>query len=336
MFWLISGVMLAAAALFVAVPLYRREKKLSATSVASVVLVTALSAALYSQIGTPGLDSGRGENVAGEAPDIQQMVNSLAARLQENPEDLAGWKMLGRSYLQLQNFPGAVAAFEKAVEMESAQNGQTLADLGEAVLMTDQSTLLGRAGQLFENALALTPDNPKALFYSGMAAVQRGDNALAAERWEALLATSPPENVQNILRQRIAELRGETQAPVAPVAVEQPGAVVDVVVSLGSAATQANLPDTTVFIIARDPNQPSPPIAAVRRRLSELPATIAIGDSDAMIPGRVPSGFAKLEIVARVSLSGQPVAQPGDWYGQQQVTTATSDTVEIVINQQVP
>lgn len=336
MFWLISGVMLAAAALFVAVPLYRREKKLSATSVASVVLVTALSAALYSQIGTPGLDSGRGENVAGEAPDIQQMVNSLAARLQENPEDLAGWKMLGRSYLQLQNFPGAVAAFEKAVEMESAQNGQTLADLGEAVLMTDQSTLLGRAGQLFENALALTPDNPKALFYSGMAAVQRGDNALAAERWEALLATSPPENVQNILRQRIAELRGETQAPVAPVAVEQPGAVVDVVVSLGSAATQANLPDTTVFIIARDPNQPSPPIAAVRRRLSELPATIAIGDSDAMIPGRVPSGFANLEIVARVSLSGQPVAQPGDWYGQQQVTTATSDTVEIVINQQVP
>ena len=336
MFWLISGVMLAAAALFVAVPLYRREKKLSATSVASVVLVTALSAALYSQIGTPGLDSGRGESVAGEAPDIQQMVNSLAARLQENPEDLAGWKMLGRSYLQLQNFPGAVAAFEKAVEMESAQNGQTLADLGEAVLMTDQSTLLGRAGQLFENALALTPDNPKALFYSGMAAVQRGDNALAAERWEALLATSPPENVQNILRQRIAELRGETQAPVAPVAVEQPGAVVDVVVSLGSAATQANLPDTTVFIIARDPNQPSPPIAAVRRRLSELPATIAIGDSDAMIPGRVPSGFAKLEIVARVSLSGQPVAQPGDWYGQQQVTTATSDTVEIVINQQVP
>ena len=336
MFWLISGVMLAAAALFVAVPLYRRERKLSVVSIASVVLVAALSATLYSQIGNPGLESGRGENAAGELPDIQQMIDSLAARLQENPDDRAGWKMLGRSYLQLQNFPGAVAAFEKAVEMESSQNGQTLADLGEAVLMADQRTLLGRAGQLFENALALTPDNPKALFYSGMAAVQRGDNALAAERWEALLATSPPESVQNILRQRIAELRGEAQAPAAPVAPEQPGAVVNVAVSLGSTATQANLPDATVFIIARDPNQPSPPIAAVRRRLSELPATIEIGDSDAMIPGRVPSGFANLEIVARVSLSGQPVAQTGDWYGQQQVTTAASDTVEIVIDQQVP
>ena len=336
MFWLISGVMLAAAALFVAVPLYRRERKLSVVSIASVVLVAALSATLYSQIGIPGLESGRGENAAGEVPDLQQMIDSLAARLQENPDDLAGWKMLGRSYLQLQNFPGAVAAFEKAVEMESSQNGQTLADLGEAVLMADQRTLLGRAGQLFENALALTPDNPKALFYSGMAAVQRGDNALAAERWEALLATSPPENVQNILRQRIAELRGEAQAPAAPVAPEQPGAVVNVAVSLGSTATQANLPDATVFIIARDPNQPSPPIAAVRRRLSELPATIEIGDSDAMIPGRVPSGFANLEIVARVSLSGQPVAQTGEWYGQQKVTTAESDTVVIVIDQHVP
>jgi cytochrome c-type biogenesis protein CcmH len=336
MFWLISGVMLAAAALFVAVPLYRREHKLSATSIASVVLVIALSAVLYSQIGNPGLESGRGENVAGEVPDIQQMVDSLAARLQENPDDLAGWKMLGRSYLQLQNFLGAIAAFEKAVEMESSQNGETLADLGEAVLMADQRTLLGRAGQLFESALELTPNNPKALFYSGMAAVQRGDNTLAAERWEALLATSPPENVQDILRQRIAELRGEAPAQAMPVAPEQPGAVVNVAVSLGDAATQANLPDTTVFIIARDPNQPSPPIAAVRRRLSELPATIEIGDSDAMIPGRVPSGFANLEIVARVSLSGQPVAQPGDWYGQEQVTTPANGTVDIVIDQQVP
>jgi cytochrome c-type biogenesis protein CcmH len=220
--------------------------------------------------------------------------------------------------------------------MESAQNGQTLADLGEAVLMTDQRTLLGRAGQLFENALALTPNNPKALFYSGMAAVQRGDNALAAERWEALLATSPPPNVQEILRQRIAELRGEAPAPTEPLPQEQPGAVVNVAVTLGDAAANANLPDATVFIIARDPNQPSPPIAAVRRRLSELPATVPIGDSDAMIPGRVPSGFESLEIVARVSLSGQPVAQPGDWFGQRQVDTATGGPVEIVIDQKVP
>ena len=106
--------------------------------------------------------------------------------------------------------------------------------------------------------------------------------------------------------------------------------------SLGDAASGAGLPDSTVFVVARDPNQPTPPIAAVRRRLSELPTSVSIGDSDAMIPGRVPSGFASLEIIARISLSGQPVAQTGDWYGQQIIETATTDAVRIVIDQRVP
>jgi hypothetical protein len=55
-----------------------------------------------------------------------------------------------------------------------------------------------------------------------------------------------------------------------------------------------------------------------------------------MIAGRVPSGFAQLEIIARVSLTGQPVAQPGDWFGQQIVDTTATETVQIIIDQQVP
>ena len=335
MFWMIIGVMLVAAVLVVAVPLYRAEKKLSATNISAVVAIAAVSSILYAQIGTPNPDLSA--TPAGDMPSIEEMVDSLAERLKSNPDDLAGWKMLGRSYLQMQNFPGAVAAFEKAVEMENGENGQTLADLGEAVLMSDGSTLLGRAGQLFENALALQPANPKALFYSGMAAVQRGDNELAATRWEALLATSPPPNVQDILRQRIAELRGEAPqtTPPAPQPA-QSGAVVTANVSLGASAQAAELPDSTVFVIVRDPNQPTPPVAAVRRRLAELPATVEIGDGDAMIPGRVPSAFQQLEVIARISLTGEPVAQPGDWYGALVYDAATAGPVTLVIDEQVP
>ncbi|MDH3988959.1 MAG: tetratricopeptide repeat protein [Gammaproteobacteria bacterium] len=333
MFWIISGVMLAAAVLIVALPLYRAEKKLSPTSMISIVAVAAVSGFMYSQIGTPNPDLQTQET----AP-VGDMMTSLAARLQENPNDLDGWKMLGRSYFQMQNYPGAIAALEKAVQIESSQNGSTLADLGEAILLSDPQTILGRAGQMFENALALEPSNPKALFYSGMAAAQRGNNELAADRWEALLATSPPPNVQEILRQRIAELRGETVQPQAPVQtpVEASGDGVIINVSLGASASAAGLPDATVYIIARDPNQPAPPVAAVRRRVSELPAAVSISDADAMIAGRVPSGFAQLEIIARVSLTGQPVAQPGDWFGQQIIDTAATETVRIIIDQQVP
>jgi cytochrome c-type biogenesis protein CcmH len=238
----------------------------------------------------------------------------------------------------MRNFPAAIAAYERAVDMEGAQNGQTLADLGEVLLLSDGRNLNGRAGQIFENALAVAPNNQKALFYAGMAAVERGDKELGAQRWEALLASSPPQNIQEILRQNIAELRGE--APLldqAPATVDPTGsAVVTVRVTLGESAVSAVQADSTVFIIARDPAQPSPPIAAVRRQAAELPASVGIGDSDAMIPGRVPSGFAQLEIVARVSMSGQPIAQTGDWFGQQTISTADSKEVSVIIDQQVP
>ena len=329
MFWIIIGVMLATAMLVIMWPLYRVEKRFSVTAIVSMVSVAVISATLYSQIGTPDSDSR-----ATVMPDLEEMVSTLALRLVENPDDLAGWKMLGRSYMQLENFPGAVNAFERAVEMESAENGQTLADLGEAILMVDPQELPGRAGQLFENALALTPGNGKALFYSGMAAAQRGDNLLAADRWEALLATSPPPNVADILRERIAEFRAGTRPRAA--AGTNSGPVINVTVSVGPAAQAAGLKDATVFIIARDPNQPSPPIAAVRRRLSELPANVPIGDADAMIPGRVPSAYANLEIIARISLTGEPIAQSGDWFGQQMVRPAASGEIALVIDQQVP
>lgn len=197
--------------------------------------------------------------------------------------------------------------------------------------MNDNATLDGRAGQLFESALAISPNNPKALFYGGMAAIEREDQELAAERWEALLATSPPENIQTILRSRIAEWRG---TPVAQLQ-RQPGGVITANVSFGGNAAESVPPGATVFVIARDPAQPRPPVAAVRRRADELPASVQLRDSDAMIPGRVPSGFAELEIIARASQTGEPLAQPGDWYGQAIISTAKTLEIDIVIDQQV-
>ena len=331
MFWIIIGLMLAAAVLVVAAPLYRSEKKLTATAVAASFVIAALSAGLYAKIGSPNLEL---QQQHADLPDLDEMVSALANRLAENPADLSGWKMLGRSYLQMGNPNGAADAFEKAVELESGENAQTLADLGEALFFANGQALTGRAGQLFENAVALAPNNPKALFYSGMAAVERGDNELGASRWEALLATSPPPNVADILRQRIAELRGA--GPEVPVTSPAAGAVLTARVALGQSAAAAGLPDATVFIIVRDPNQPSPPIAAVRRSLRELPDEVPISDSDAMIAGRIPSAFDSLEIIARVSLSGQPMAQPGDWFGSAAVDLPAGEVIDILIDQQVP
>jgi cytochrome c-type biogenesis protein CcmH len=96
MIWLILGTMLLAAAIVVAWPLIHHEKRLSLQSIFAVVVVLALSAGLYAAIGTP-----QEESAGSELASIEEMVAGLDQRLRDNPDDLAGWKMLGRTYFQL-------------------------------------------------------------------------------------------------------------------------------------------------------------------------------------------------------------------------------------------
>jgi len=325
--WLLFGAMLLAAALVVTWPMYRVEKRVSTGIIASVVVVLGVSAVVYSSIGTP---------IPPEPPaSLTDAAAALEQRLQDDPSDIEGWKMLGRSYMQLQNYPKAIAAFEKVAELETTPTAQTMASLGEALLIEEGSASAARVSQLFESALSLEPANPKALFYGGIIAIERGNRDLAADRWEALLALSPPPEIEGVLRQRVAEWRGEMQA-VAQADAASAQAIVVANVSLAPGAAAAVAPDATVFIIARDPAQPSPPIAAARRRVSELPAQVSLSDADAMMPGRPLSAFNQLEIVARVSLSGAPAAQTGDWYGEHTVSQPGSAPVDIVIEKQVP
>jgi len=350
MLWVIFGGMLLAAIVFVVWPLYRREQSVSIRGIGIAVALVLVSAVTYNQTGQPDARfvermppvAGAGApNSAATDESVEAMVASLAERLQSNPDDVDGWKMLGRSYIVVNQFADAVDALERAVALEDSSNPQTLADLGEAVFMNDKTALTGRAAGLFESALAKAPNNPKALFYSGMAAGARGENEVAATRWEALLATSPPPEIGNMIRQRVAEWRAEmtapdeSAAPLTAAATEGSGAQVDVDVSFGEEIEELN-PKSTVFVIARDPAQPGPPIAVDRRLVEELPGRVTLTDANAMLPGRALSNFSEVEIVARISASGQPMAQSGDWFGAANVSLADESAVAIRIDQRTP
>jgi len=326
--------MLLAACLMLVWPVYRRHHRIPLISAAMLVTVTGLSVGLYSAIGTPHADSAQPGKI-----NIEEAVANLDARLQENPDDVDGWKMLGRSYMEIGNLPKAVASLEKAVKLEASGNGETLIMLGEALFRSDTASITGRAGRLFESGLALAPSDPRGLFFGGLAAASRGAKLLAADRWEKFLAQAPPMDMQDALRRRIAEWRGEeaTGAPPPTARSEAESApVVSVNVRIGDTAASGIDPDASVFIIARDPEKPAPPVAVVRRRATELPAVVAIGDSNAMIPGRLPSAYAQLEIVVRVSASGKPLAQSGDWFGQGIFVPDNGQSISIVVDQQVP
>ena len=333
MIWVIFAAMAIVAAAFAVLPLLKSSRALSGTLFAATI---ALAAGIYWQVGSPGTPSG-----AGRLPDIAQMAAGLAARLKERPDDVEGWKMLGRWYRQLGNYPGAVEAFGRAVELEGSQQAQTLIELGEAHWSNNEQRITAREIALFENAVRIDPDSASALFWGGIAAASRGDADLAASRWSKLRKLEPPPNPEfaQLLDARIAAWRGERMSapeavPPAPTAAPG-GASIRLTVALSDAARAALPADASVYVIARDPAQPSPPIAVKRRTLAELPAELTLSDHDAMIPGRALSAFAEVEIVARASSTGQPVQQPGDWLATASVTTANGEQLAMVINERV-
>jgi cytochrome c-type biogenesis protein CcmH len=359
MFWLIISALCLLAVLFAVWPIFQRAGRLTPTLAGVAVFTVALSAGLYNHVGEPNVPSGRGGG--DDLPDMTVVMQALEERLQKDPDDINGWKMLGRSYMTMREPGKAVAAYEKAMELENGEVAQTQVDLALAILARDDASVIdGRSAALIEGALAIEPNNQPALFYSGTAAASRGDTELAASRWEVLLGLNPPDEIRGILEQRVAEWRGqpvaaadsgaglpaehppiEQSAEVAAATAEilpaaDPDAVVTARVALSDTARRALTADANVFLIARDPQQPSPPIAVSRLRVSELPTVVSLGDAQSMVAGRALSGFAEFELLARISLSGGPAAASGDWFGSLIVRPADAKSVFLAIDQQVP
>jgi len=328
MFWMTLAAMAVAAAVFVVRPLLT-TRLVSVPGVAGLVVVAG-AFGLYALIGSPDVPSA-GPAATG-APDFGEAISRLETRLAEDSSDIAGWKLLGRTYMNIERYDDAVQAFRQAVELEDRRVAQTLVDLGESTVAASGQRLTAESLGLFEEALAIEAANPSALFWAGIGSANKGDVVTAADRWERLLATNPPPEIRQIVEQRVSVWRGERPSS-APVAASSEGASVTLELSLVERARGTLPDDTTVFVIARDPNQPRPPIAVKRLTLRELPTSVVLSDSDAMIPGRLIGNFGSLEIVARVSLSGQPIAQSGDWFGSQ--TMAPGGRANIVIDQQV-
>jgi len=327
---LILGVLCLAAVVFAIWPLYRDSGRLTPVLATIIVLVVGSSAALYLSIGQPGVPSG-----AGSAPDVGEMVNLLSERLAENPEDAQGWLILGQSQQALQQYDEAIAAFEQALQLDKGQNAQTLLALAIALMEQQGGEMTDRSSSLFENALALESNNANALFYGGGAAARRGDLSLAADRWEMLLSLSVSDEIQGLLQRKINEWRG-LPPPVTIDPVVTDGPIIVISISLSEEAISALPADATVFIIARALGQPSPPIAVARRQLADFPTLVELSDRDAMIPNRKLSSFAEFEIVARVTVSGQPIAQSGDWSGSLIVSANSGQTIDLLIDQEAP
>jgi cytochrome c-type biogenesis protein CcmH len=138
---------------------------------------------------------------------MEANVAALARRLEQNPGDVQGWTMLGRSYTSLERYREASNAYAKATALK-ADDAELWADYAFALAMANGQRLQGPPLELVKKALKLDPENPKALELAGSAAFEARDYSRAVDYWQKLLQKTPPESeLARALSQRINEAK---------------------------------------------------------------------------------------------------------------------------------
>jgi cytochrome c-type biogenesis protein CcmH len=270
----------------------------------------------------------------------QSMVATLARRLAKDPNDLNGWLLLGKSYSVLEETPLAVRAYEHANELGKGQNVDALLGLAEALVAEDDSQLAGRAGDLVDKALTLDPQSPKALFYGAASAIQRKQLPLARERFSTLLAENPPDNVRPIIEQQIKAIdqalgAAAPSAGASAVVAGGPPARVSIHITVAPTLKSDQKGDAPLFVFVRDPRAGGPPLA-VKRLSAHFPQTVELSAADAMLAGHGIQVGQDVEIVARISGSGGPLARSGDPFGSVAYHVSATGAVNVVIDRLTP
>ena len=325
------------------------------TGVVIAALVPVAAALLYGNWSTWRWETGPAPQAAAAMDDghsVNDAISALTARLKAEPEDVEGWRMLGRSYMSIQRFPDAAEAFRRVVTLSG---GDTMAhvDYAEARLMTDQTGIAGPIGDEFIEMARSLPDNPKVAWYAGLAEFERDNDEAARGHWEKVLAMDPPPQVRQIIEERLgmAPAASPAMAAAAPPAVAaaapEPARPADAGPVDEASRIELNItldPDLVprvgdpvpLFIFARNAAG-GPPLAVIRRVSTELPLKIDLSDANTMIEGTKLADHEPLRLVARISLSGGPGAQAGDMFGEVDYSHAENgSTTAIVIDQVVP
>ena len=307
--------------------------------------------------GAPGKSQAASQQSAqsqgsGKLPSIEEMLPRLESHLENNPDDGEGWKLLGTTYLRLQRFDDAQTALSNA-HAAAPDDVLVMLQLADVRSVLSDGSIPADALELIDKALTIEPENIQGNWLRGMASQQAGDNQRAISHWQRivpLLGDDVQSKVQ--IESMIAEAQGlvanGTATEPASDSANELGAQssadaasnlsISVAVTLGEDLPNDLDPTTAVFVYAKAVDGPPVPLAVARLQLADLPTTVTLDDSLAMVPAFKISGFNNVIVGARISLTGNPIAQPGDWFAESggvelKVTRALAVEINQLVNQ---
>ncbi len=277
----------------------------------------------------------QGQEISEE--DWEALFDRIEKRV-EQTDKAEYWYLLAGSYEQQQRFDLASESYARAAEVYS-DDVSILARWTESEFLAQGYNLTPKVQELSERVLILDPSNATVLGVLGIAAFQEDQYQSAINYWSRALSGLPAESenarvIQGsimLARQQLAET-GETVTEQSAEVADSPGIALSIQLAPGIEVD----PSTTLFVIARIPGSPMP-TAVTRLVAGDLPAEVSLTDAMAMIPGTSLMNLPNLEVVARLSFSGQPAAQSGDYEVIKSgiVPTELDAPIELIIADQI-
>lgn len=286
----------------------------------------------------------------GQMSSVEEVISSLEQKIKQDPDNLDSWLLLGRSYLISESFDKSVSAYAKANQITKGANPNVLVDFGEAQVLATNQKFDEHSKSLFTKALQIDPRHERGLWYAGLAALQFEEYKSAVDYWETLMQQIPSDQEQaksalqvylNVAKQKAGtEITNEPSKSTGDKAedlVAHEYSSITVTVTLSDAVQNKIVNSDTLFIYARALDGPKMPLALVRMTAGDLPATVTLDDSVSMMANMTLSSMEQVEVIARISKSGQAIMQSGDVFGSiQPVSTNQSEAVEVVISELAP
>lgn len=259
--------------------------------------------------------------------DMDQAIAGLVAKLKQTPDDIEGWMLLGRAYKTTQRFAEARDALKQAYD-RAGDNPDVQVEYAEALALASPTRQLeGEPRTLLERAVKTDPAHQRGLWLLGIADFQASRWADAVTHWQALQAQLEPQSeVWQSVQTQIDQARAKGGLPATPStgaaaaaatpptdakpAAEGPRLTVNV--SLAPELAAQVTPDDVLFVFAKAASGPPMPLAVQRLRAADLPTTVVLTDGMGMMPSMTLSQFPQVIVGARISKSGNAIAQAGD------------------------
>lgn len=324
------------------------EKKGRWLAIPLAVFVPLLALAVYSVKGDfRAFDDIATQSQLKEKPttaDINAMVEKLAQKMKTNPNDSEGWIMLARSYKVMKRYSESVEALRKALALTGEQP-EILLQLADVIAMKNGGSLLGEPAELVAKSLDIDANNDMGLWLYGLASAEDGKFNEAIGYWKKLQTHYKPEDddfkeVQKLINQahealgQDAEVLSQSKPDIKTVAT---GKSIRVSVTLNEKLKASANPEDVVFIYAQPAQGGKMPLAVVKKQVKDLPLEVTLDDSMAMMPTMTISSVENVQISARISHSGNAIAQSGEPIGKTLLsTTADNGVVKLVISELVP